>query len=121
MKNWLPVLPGCPELAIAMTPSGYGGRLSVGRFSSVSLYDGPPVPSVSRQPLPVALGSPHWSTLMPSVTRRWHLLLSKKFLLARCVKLAAVHGAAARSTFAVIGPRLVSRVSVWMPVFGCVA
>jgi hypothetical protein len=77
------------------------------------------VPSVARQPLPVALGSPHCSTLMPSVTRRWHLVLSKKPLLARWVKLPAVHGTAARSIFAVIGPRLVSIVMVWVPVSCC--
>jgi len=46
-KNWLPLVSG-PLLAIATTPSGYGGRSSVGRFSLGKRYEGPPVPSLSR-------------------------------------------------------------------------
>src|SRR4051812_5052113 len=83
---------------------------------------GPPWPSVSRQPLPVANGSPHWSTLNEaSLTSRWHFELSQNFLLARSSKAAAVHGTLERSTDALITPRLVSMVSTSLPVLGTVA
>src|SRR3954462_13643822 len=51
-------------------------------------------------------------------TRRWQMVLSKNFLLARYVKLSAVHGAWAVSTSILIAPTLVSRVIVWVPVRG---
>src|SRR5690242_2419586 len=109
MKNWLPVLPGWPVLAIAMVPGGYAvvGSVTFGRFSSANLYVGPP--------LPLALGSPHCSTLMPSVVRRWHLVLSKNFFDARYVMLAAVQGALAVLTSTSTVPVFRVMVIFWVP------
>src|SRR3954468_8416674 len=55
---------------------------------------------------------------MPDVTSRWHLLLSKKFLLARYSKLAAVHGTFDRSSGTLMSPRLVEIVMTRLPTFG---
>src|SRR4051812_36355184 len=52
---------------------------------------------------------------------RWHLVLSQNFLLLRYSKLAVVQGTFDLSSVAVILPRLVSMVSVAVPVFGAVA
>src|SRR5947199_10877717 len=106
MKNWLPLVFG-PLLAIATTPAGYAGRRSVGTYSLSNWYFGPP------EPVPV--GSPHWSTWKSDgwplcgsapdlFTNRWHEIPLKKFLPARYVKLAAVHGAFLRSSWTTIFP-----------------
>src|SRR5881227_3580647 len=55
---------------------------------------------------------------MPSVTSRWHGVLSKNFLLARYVKLAAVHGACAVSTWTSTVPTFSVSVIVWLPLRG---
>src|SRR5690242_2014662 len=55
---------------------------------------------------------------MPSVTSRWHGVLSKNFLPARYVKLAAVHGACAVSTCTSTVPTLSVSVIVWVPLRG---
>src|SRR5262245_61949319 len=110
MKNWLPVDAAACVLAIATVPSGHAGRWLTGRFSSAIRYAGPPAP--------VPDGSPHCGTKMPVVVIRWQEVLSKKCLLARYVKLLAVHGAFAVSTATLITPRFVVIVIVSMPDLG---
>src|SRR5262245_8473452 len=109
MKNWLPLVPG-PLLAIATTPRAYVAApwaSAWGRFSSANTYVGPPAP--------VPDGSPHWSTKMPPLTMRWHLLPSKNFWPARWAKLAAVHGVLAVSMVISTGRLLMVTVITAVP------
>src|SRR5688572_22831758 len=51
---------------------------------------------------------------------RWHLMPSKKFLLARWVKLAALHGDFARSIVTSTVPKFVVMLMTWVPERGSV-
>src|SRR6266540_2253984 len=94
MKIWLLLVLG-PLLAIATTPSGYAGVWPTGRFSSLTVYAGPP--------LPVPLGSPHCRTYRPWVVSRWQEVPSKNFLPARYARLSVLHGAFLASSVTVKG------------------
>src|SRR6266545_1824033 len=106
MKIWLLLVLG-PLLAIATTPSGYAGVWPTGRFSSLTVYAGPP--------LPVPLGSPHCRTYRPWVVSRWQEVPSKNFLPARYARLSVLHGAFLASSVTWIVPRLVFNVNSLVP------
>src|SRR5215475_8985576 len=57
---------------------------------------------------------------MPAVVNRWHLVLSKNFLLDRNAMLSAEHGACVTSSVITILPWLVSRVISRVPLWGTV-